>query len=159
VLAIDLALSMLRIGARNVEREALSGVIMLALADAKELGAQALSFSAVVSNSIIHHIPEPSTALKEMARVLAPGGLLFVRDLLRPEDETAVRSIVETYARDESPRQRALFDASLRAALSLDEVRALCETTGIHKDAVRQTSDRHFTIVWRRPMDKTESTS
>ena len=42
------------------------------------------SFDAVMSNSIVHHIPKPDDALAEMLRVLRPGGFLFVRDLLRP---------------------------------------------------------------------------
>jgi ubiquinone/menaquinone biosynthesis C-methylase UbiE len=151
VLAIDLAESMLRIGARNVERAALSGAITLALVDAKDLGGGTRPFSAVVSNSIIHHIPTPINALREMVRVLAPGGVLFVRDLLRPADDAAVSALVETYARDESPRQRALFDASLRAALTLEEVRAFCDELGIAREAVQQTSDRHVTSAWRQP--------
>ncbi|UQA61534.1 class I SAM-dependent methyltransferase [Polyangium aurulentum] len=151
VLAIDLAESMLRIGARNVERAALSGAITLALVDAKDLGGGTRPFSAVVSNSIIHHIPSPIHVLREMVRVLAPGGVLFVRDLLRPADDDAVSALVETYASDQSPRQRALFDASLRAALTLEEVRVLCDELGIAREAVQQTSDRHFTIAWRHP--------
>ena len=43
-------------------------------------------FTAVVSNSIVHHIPEPRKALAEAVRVTAPGGRLFFRDLLRPGD-------------------------------------------------------------------------
>ena len=42
-----------------------------------------MTFGAVMSNSIVHHIPEPASVLAEMVRVAAPGGLLFVRDLLR----------------------------------------------------------------------------
>jgi ubiquinone/menaquinone biosynthesis C-methylase UbiE len=151
VLAIDLAESMLRLGARNVERAALSGVITLALIDAKRLGGDAKPFKAVVSNSIIHHIPAPRDALAEMARVLAPGGLLFVRDLLRPDSDIDVRALVETYAREESPRQRGLFEASLRAALSLEEVRDVCDELGIPRASAQQTSDRHFTLAFHRP--------
>ena len=33
-------------------------------------------FEAVVSNTIIHHIPDPAPALAEMVRLVAPGGTL-----------------------------------------------------------------------------------
>ena len=42
------------------------------------------SFPAVMSNSIVHHIPDPRTVFAEIARVAAPGATIFVRDLLRP---------------------------------------------------------------------------
>jgi hypothetical protein len=43
-------------------------------------------------------------------------------------------------------RQRELFRASLHAALTLEEVRAMVAPLGIPNDAVRMTSDRHWTI-------------
>jgi ubiquinone/menaquinone biosynthesis C-methylase UbiE len=151
VLALDLAESMLRLGSRNVENAGLSGCIILARVDAKELGREAGAFSTVMSNSIIHHIPEPRLALAEMWRALAPGGLLFVRDLARPEDDRTVLRLVETYTKNESTRQQALFEASLRAALSLEEARLMAGSLGIPEKAVQMTSDRHYTIVYRRP--------
>jgi len=150
VLALDLAPSMLRLGARNVENAGLSGVIMLALVDAKDLGREAGPFTTVMSNSIIHHIPEPVVALREMVQALAKGGFLFVRDLARPLDDAAVLHLVETYTKNDSARQRGLFEASLRAALSLEEARLMASLVGIPESAVQMTSDRHWTIAYRR---------
>jgi hypothetical protein len=48
-------------------------------------------------------------------------------------------------------RQRALFDASLRAALTVDEVRALVGPLGIAPAAVQATSDRHWTLACTKP--------
>jgi hypothetical protein len=56
---------------------------------------------------------------------------------------------VTTYASGETPRQRDLFEASLRAALTLDEVRVMCRAHGLPEGAVTQTSDRHWTLAWR----------
>ena len=122
VVAIDLARHMLHLGAFNVERAGLAGVISLEERDAKALGLPDASFTSVVSNSIVHHIPSPAGALAEMVRVLEPSGWLFVRDLLRPSDDETVTMLVERYTKNESARQKALFEASLRAALSLAEV-------------------------------------
>jgi ubiquinone/menaquinone biosynthesis C-methylase UbiE len=145
VVAIDMAEHMLGVGRDNVRRAGLEGRVRLEACDAKRLPFAAHAFAAVISNSIVHHIPEPETVLTEMARVLQPGGVLFVRDLLRPDDDAAVRRLVETYAGDANAHQRQMFEDSLRAALTLDEVRGLMARLGLDPAAVRPTSDRHWT--------------
>jgi ubiquinone/menaquinone biosynthesis C-methylase UbiE len=153
ILAIDLAQSMLEVGRRNVAGAGLTAQVRLECVDAKALPYPADSFAAVISNSIVHHIPDPRRVLADACRVLAPGGLLFVRDLSRPASDDAVRSLVERYAAEANEHQRQLFDASLRAALNVDEVRQL--VSGLRHDpaAVRQTSDRHWTWTMHRPAD------
>lgn len=149
VLGIDLAASMLRIGVRHIERAGLSGAITLEIADAKQLPAPDRSFTTVVSNSIVHHIPEPATVLAELLRVLQPGGWLFVRDLMRPATDAEVKALVDLYAKDATDHQRRLFDASLRAALSLDEIRQCALGLGISEASITATSDRHWTLAHR----------
>lgn len=151
VLAVDLADAMLAVGRGNVEDAGLSGRIRLAKTDAKGLDYPDLRFEAVISNTIVHHIPDPRPALSEMARLVAPGGTLFVRDLYRPPSDREVERIVATYAGGETDRARSLFADSLRAALTLEEVRAIVEGLGWPGDGVAMTSDRHWTWSWRRP--------
>jgi ubiquinone/menaquinone biosynthesis C-methylase UbiE len=117
----------------------------LLLADAKHLPFNDGAFSVVISNSIVHHIPDPRTVLAEAVRVTAPGGLLFHRDLARPNDESELERLVETYAAGATPYQRKLFADSLRAALTLDEVRDLISDFGFKPDTVQMSSDRHWT--------------
>lgn len=50
--------------------------------DAHRLPYRDEAFTAVVSNSLLHHVPRPEEVLAESVRVLAPGGLLLFRDLL-----------------------------------------------------------------------------
>ena len=52
----------------------------------------------MISNSIIHHIPDPIAVFLEMVRVVQPGGVLLVRDLLRPDDEPSLTNLVDLYA-------------------------------------------------------------
>jgi ubiquinone/menaquinone biosynthesis C-methylase UbiE len=117
------------------------------LADAKALPFPSQSFDAVISNTIVHHIAEPAAVLAETMRVAAPGSLQFHRDLCRPRDEAELEHLVATYAGDATPYQRKLFADSLRAALTLDEVRALIAALGSLRDRVEMTSDRHWTWI------------
>jgi len=151
VVAIDLAEHMLAVGADNVRRAGVQDRVDLRRADAKAMPFADATFGAVISNSIVHHAPQPAGVLAEMVRVAAPGGLLFVRDLLRPTDEVALLHVVATYAGDENDHQRQMFADSLHAALTLDEVRQLVAAQGFSPATVRQTSDRHWTWLARKP--------
>ena len=159
IVAIDLANEMLALAKKNVQAAGYADRIEVARRDAKHTGFDDGDFSAVISNSLLHHLPEPGAFLTEAARLLAPGGLLFVRDLARPVDEAALSSLVDQYARvtatdatlrSRESRQRALFAASLRAALTRDEVSALLPDALRVGARVELTSDRHYTLVARK---------
>ncbi len=145
VMAIDYAEEMLRLGQKNVAASGLADRIQLQRCDAKRLPFADHLFGAVISNSIVHHIPQPRQVLREMVRVTWPGGLLFVRDLLRPRDDDEVWHLVNTYAGGANAHQRQMFEDSLRAALTLEEMRGLVRELGMAVETVQQTSDRHWT--------------
>jgi ubiquinone/menaquinone biosynthesis C-methylase UbiE len=149
--AIDLAAHMLQLAQRNVIREGLTSRIKLDHVDAKSLPYADATFDAVISNSIIHHIPEPKFSIREMVRVLRPRGVLFVRDLLRPADCESLERLVATYAGDANQHQQQMIRESLHAALTLAEVSELLGDANCPAEWVRQTSDRHWTIAGLRP--------
>jgi ubiquinone/menaquinone biosynthesis C-methylase UbiE len=93
----------------------------------------------------VHHIPEPIRVLREAVRVVRRGGLLFFRDLLRPESDERLRQLVATYAAGANDHQQRMFAESLHAALSLDEIRQLVTSLGFPAESVQQTTDRHWT--------------
>jgi ubiquinone/menaquinone biosynthesis C-methylase UbiE len=145
IMAVDAAIEMLELARYKLELGGATQRVKLAHVDAKQLPYPDAMFDIVMSNSIVHHIPEPSVVLAEAVRVLRPGGLIYFRDLLRPNSDDEVGHLVETYAGDCNDYQRALFDASLRAALTLEEVQALVMPLGFPTDTVTATSDRHWT--------------
>lgn len=145
VMATDAAGSMLDLARYNIEVRSLTGRIQLALVDAKQLPYRAGQFAVVMSNSLVHHVPEPLAVLREAVRVTVPGGRLFFRDLFRPESRDALQGLVEQYAGGESAHGREMFAASLHAALTVDEVQQLVGKLGFSLDTVRATSDRHWT--------------
>jgi ubiquinone/menaquinone biosynthesis C-methylase UbiE len=144
-MAADAAVSMLEQARYNLEIESLTHRIQLTHVDAKRLLFADGMFDVTISNSIVHHIPEPIMVLREAARVTRAGGLLFFRDLMRPESEAELDRLVQLYAAGANNHQRQLFAESLHAALSLAEMQALVVTLGFDGKGVEQTSDRHWT--------------
>jgi ubiquinone/menaquinone biosynthesis C-methylase UbiE len=150
IVAVDAAAAMLDVARENVAHAALADRIRLERADAKQLPYPDAGFDAVISNSIVHHIPEPLCVLAEAVRTVAPGGLLFFRDLLRPDDRPSLDRLVDAYAAGANAHQRRMFAESLHAALALEEVRSLVAGLGFALDSVQQTTDRHWTWSARR---------
>jgi ubiquinone/menaquinone biosynthesis C-methylase UbiE len=144
-MAADAAVSMLEVARYNIEVASLTQRIELVHVDAKQLPWEEPLFDVVMSNSIVHHIPEPIHVLSEAARVVHPGGLLFFRDLLRPDSESELKRLVETYTAGANEHQQRMFAESLHAALSLAEIRSLISSLGFPEESVRQTTDRHWT--------------
>lgn len=146
VVAVDLAEEMLRIARDRVTVAGLAGRVTIATQDAKATDFPAASFDMVVCNSLAHHIPDPLGLFVEIARVARPGAALLVKDLVRPATLAEWRDLVGRYAAEDTPRQRQLFADSLRAALSLDEVRHLCRDARLDDVEIAQVSDRHWVV-------------
>ncbi len=145
VMAIDLAVSMLDLATLNVDVAGFRSQIQLAHIDAKDSGLEDGMFDSVISNSIIHHIPEPASTVEGMIRTTREGGVIFVRDLMRPDSAAEVDSLVQLYASNESEYARRLFGESLHASLTLEEMRELVSSFGGDPESVAATSDRHWT--------------
>jgi len=147
VVAIDLAAEMLKLTKHNIDSANFNARIIPELVDSKQLPYADESFFAVISNSIVHHIPEPVTAIAEMIRVLKPGGLFFVRDLHRPETVDELENLVNTYVGDENEHQQRMFRESLHAALTIPELHEILRQLNIPVEWAQKTTDRHWTIA------------
>jgi ubiquinone/menaquinone biosynthesis C-methylase UbiE len=143
--ATDLADEMLKLAAANVTAAGLADRITLERVNARQMSYANGEFGAVISNSILHHIPHPFECLSEMVRVCEVGGVVFVRDLVRPSSREQLEHLVNLYAAGANDHQRQLFADSLRAALTLAEMQTLVVELGFEPNTVRQTSDRHLT--------------
>lgn len=150
ITAVDLSQSMLKVGQKNVTAAKMDDRIHLQLVDAKGMPFADGSFDAVVSNSIVHHIPNPASFFREAIRLARPAGVIFIRDLFRPANRSKLDELVQTYAGNDTPHQRQLFYDSLHAALTVDEVRDIVKTFGFESNTVQATSDRHWTFAARQ---------
>jgi ubiquinone/menaquinone biosynthesis C-methylase UbiE len=151
IMAADLSVSMLEMARLNIEIASVTDRVQLAQADAKALLFADAYFDCVACNGALHHFADPLPVLQGALRVLRPGGLLFVRDLLRPETDELRQQWIEGYAGSANEFQRRMFEDSLRAALTLDEVRALVTHLGYAPETVQATDDRHWTWSIRKP--------
>ncbi|MCS6865883.1 MAG: class I SAM-dependent methyltransferase [Gemmataceae bacterium] len=153
IVAVDLAEHMLALAQQHIAAAGWTDRIRLVKADAKQLPFGDQAFAAAICNGSVHHIPDPRACLRELHRVCGIGGTIFVRDLIRPRSERELDHLVKHYAAEANDHQRALFAASLRAALTVEEVRAAVESLGYGPETVQQTSDRHWTwAATRRPL-------
>jgi ubiquinone/menaquinone biosynthesis C-methylase UbiE len=146
VLGVDLAQGMLELAERRRVLSPQGGRVELRVADAKALDLDDGSFDGVFSNTILHHIPDPRHFLREVRRVLKPGGVLLIRDLYRPSSQARVGELVDMYAVGASPSAREMFRASLCAALTPDELRAMADESGLAEATLVLDTDRHMSL-------------
>ena len=149
ITAIDLAVAMLDIARSLRDASPHRQRIALERADAKGLEFDDARFDAVFSNTILHHIPDPTPFLREAHRVLRPGGALLIRDLFRPDSQAALDALVDRYAGDDSKAQQALFRDSLHAALTPGELRSVADAAGLSHAEIVIDSDRHLSLQLR----------
>jgi ubiquinone/menaquinone biosynthesis C-methylase UbiE len=74
--ATDISPGMLKVCAENASR--LGCTVGTREADAERLPYDDHRFDLVVGHAFLHHIPEPDVAFREIARVLRPGGEVFI---------------------------------------------------------------------------------
>jgi ubiquinone/menaquinone biosynthesis C-methylase UbiE len=149
VVAIDLGEHMLAAARANVHRAGLSDRIEILRADVKSTGLASSSFDMVISNSLVHHIPEPELFFAEMKRLARPGAAFFIKDLHRPATETEHQHLVDTYAKGCTAYQRQTFADSLRAGLVVSEVQAICARLDLPGLDICRSSDRHWCAARR----------
>ncbi len=106
-------------------------------------------YDVVLSNSLLHHLHDPSALWNSVLRYAAPGAPVFIADLRRPATETEARRLTDVYTRGEPDILRHDFHASLLAAFEPDEIVSQLDAAGLAHMRVEIVSDRHV-LVWGR---------
>lgn len=150
VVGVDASLPMLRLGVQAaITARGRGRRLALLCARLPALPLADGSADVVISNSLLHHLPEASALWAEVARLARPGGAICVMDLFRPDSVDAARAIVETAAGKEDPLLKRDFFNSLLAAFTPEEVRAQLAAAGLGHLACIVVSERHL-LVWGR---------
>lgn len=149
IVAVDAAATMLDL-ARNAAADHPAGrQVQWQQVDIKMLPFADGSFDGVFSNTVLHHIPRPEEMLAEARRVTAAGGLTFLRDLYRPADLATAEALQQSVCGDAPAAHQQLFLDSLKAALTLGEIRQMASTQDWDSLRVEMTSNRHWTLTAR----------
>jgi len=83
VVGIDLTEEMLRRGQANVDRAGTSGLV-LTIGRGEQLPFPAATFDAVSFTYLLRYVDDPAAALRELARVVRPGGTVANLEFLVP---------------------------------------------------------------------------
>ena len=104
VAALDFAPAMLRVAARKARRQRLSHTVDLVAGDAHALPfADDTFICATVGFGVRNFIDQP-LAIRELARVVRPGGRVAILEIVRTNEEGVVGTRVPQAVRSRSPR-------------------------------------------------------
>jgi ubiquinone/menaquinone biosynthesis C-methylase UbiE len=118
VIGVDITPAMIESARAEAARKGLQNIDFI-LGDASSLPLAGASADIVTCGYSVHHIPEPSRALTEMARILRPGGRLAILDLVlidspNPAANNAIERVRDPShtAKQTGAQFRALYEAA-----------------------------------------------
>ena len=157
---LDGAPNMIALARQRAAREEGGSRVSFFEARLPEGGTGRRDYALVLSNSLLHHLPDPAILWSSISSYRAGGPSVFVMDLSRPESEEILEAMVATYASGEPEILQRDFRYSLHAAYRPDEVALQLEKNGLPDLSIELVSDRHW-IAWgrlglERPAHETE---
>ncbi len=132
MVGVDMSDASLRRAAEGVRELGWHGRVRLLQADAETLPFRDRSFDAVVSFGVLHHTPDTAHAVREIGRVLRPGGRAIVMLYRTGNPKWIATRVLRSIGRLLDRRKGALVDRS-RRDLETDDSRgtALLELFGV----------------------------
>lgn len=103
-------------------------------------------YDAVISNSLLHHLPDPDALWSTVRAHATKDHPIFVMDLCRPESTEQANDLVNQYATGEPEVLRKDFYNSLLAAFELDEVVEQIAKADLRNLSVERITDRHLIV-------------
>ena len=143
VSGLDAGPNMLSLAQASAEREQLSNPVQFLHAHLPDHPLNG-TFEAVVSNSLLHHLPDPMTLWQTVADMAAPGAYIQIMDLHRPDSVARARWLVDQHAADAPEILRQDFYNSLLASWTIEEVRDQFERAGLGALRLTRPTERHW---------------
>jgi SAM-dependent methyltransferase len=148
IVGLDYSQNMVDTARRTAAEMELGKQVFFQRADAGRMPFADGSFDIVLSNSVLHHLADPSRMFREMLRVAKPDGAILVRDLRRPS-RLAYPWHVRWYGRHYSGMMKKLFVDSVRAAYTPAELSGLLSGSGIPKAHIFLQGRSHMGFVYK----------
>lgn len=145
VTGVDASAPMVRLAEEAVRQAGLSGRIAF-LCERFQAVALGETADAAISNSLLHHVPNPLQFWHRLRQVVKPGSPVLVMDLLRPESPEEAQAIVDLYASGAPDILRRDFYNSLLAAFTEDEVAAQLAEMNLSRLIIDVPDDRHWVV-------------
>ncbi len=120
IIAVDISENMLEIGRKKVEKEGLIPFIQLQTGDSEAISFTDNSFDAVMVAFGVRNFENLEKGLKEMLRVLKPGGKLVVLEFSRPRIKI-FRSLYNLYMSIVAPQVARWFSQNKKAYQYLNQ--------------------------------------
>lgn len=125
VIALDLSKSMTdeaisKLGGKNVEFK-IGSVERIPLGDS--------SVDAAIGNMFLHHCPDPEKAIREMTRVLKPGGRIVFADMQEHEHEWLRTEKADLWLGFNKARISELLQKAGIAEVNVETLTSCCTTT------------------------------
>ena len=136
LVGVDLSDAMLRAARERAATARIGRRVTFRRANARRLPFRRGAFDLVISNSLLHHLPDPVPTLDEIARVLAPGGSVFIRDLRRPA-RPRLRAHIRRHGRFYKGTMYRLFSDSVKASFKVAEMKLLVAESRLRGCRVR----------------------
>lgn len=143
---LDAGPNMLKQAERRLADPSLAQRVRFRLAYLPDPELHSAEWDAVVSNSLLHHLPRPAVLWDSIVQLGAPGAAVQVMDLMRPDSEDHAQRLVEHYAGDAPAVLREDFYRSLLAAYTPEEVSAQLIQAGLDRLKIESASDRHWIV-------------
>jgi cyclopropane fatty-acyl-phospholipid synthase-like methyltransferase len=145
IIGVDASAPMIQLGEQAVKQAGLVDRITLRGERYEEV-AGARIVDAAISNSLLHHLPNPLQFWQKLRQLVKPGAPVLVMDLLRPESPEAAQAIVDQYAANEPDILRRDFYNSLLAAFTEDEIGSQLARMNLTRLLIDIPDDRHWVV-------------
>ena len=103
--------------------------LTLRQAEGQHLPAENNTFDAVFANMYLHHTPRPSQAIREMVRILKPGGKLVITDLDSHDQAWMQDAMADKWLGFERDEVRTWYEAAGLTAVDIDCAEGTCGCT------------------------------
>jgi trans-aconitate methyltransferase len=103
-------------------------------------------WNALVSNSLLHHLPDPQVLWNSIRQLAAGNAAVQVMDLARPDSKSAALGLVDRYAEGAPEILREDFYNSLLAAYTVEEIEQQLAQARLDSLRVATVSDRHWLV-------------